>query len=81
MRGDRLFSTAFVYRTIRSHLAIELGKRVGLSESEKIGRYPFRGCSWKELLELIEKIRLRVAREAKWPVEIISYYEAGYDGF
>jgi hypothetical protein len=27
------------------------------------------GCNWKGLLELVEKIRLRVAREAKRPVD------------
>src|SRR5262249_2131515 len=36
---------------------------------------------WKELLELIDKIRTRVGRELKQPVEVVSCYEAGYDGF
>jgi len=49
--------------------------------SEKISRYALSGCSWKELLELVEKVRLRVARETKRPVEITSCYEARYDGF
>jgi hypothetical protein len=35
----------------------------------------------KELLDLCERIRTRVARETKRRVEIVSCYEAGYDGF
>jgi transposase len=38
-------------------------------------------CDWKELLQLIERIRKRIAQELKKPVEVISCYEAGYDGF
>jgi transposase len=36
---------------------------------------------WKGLLELMEQVRTRVAREVGRPVEMISCYEAGYDGF
>jgi hypothetical protein len=36
---------------------------------------------WKELTELLDKIRTRVGRELKRPVEFVSCYEAGYDGF
>jgi transposase len=36
---------------------------------------------WKELAELLDKIRTRVGRELKRPVEFVSCYEAGYDGF
>jgi transposase len=39
------------------------------------------GCDWKGLLELIERIRKRVAQELAPSVEMISCYEAGYDGF
>jgi transposase len=39
------------------------------------------GCDWKELLELIERIRKRVTREFGPSVETISCYEASYDGF
>jgi hypothetical protein len=39
------------------------------------------GCDWKGLLELIERIRKRVTREFGPSVEIISCYEASYDGF
>jgi transposase len=49
--------------------------------SEKISRYTLKGRDSKGLLQLIEKIRTRVARELSRPVEIISCYEAGYDGF
>ena len=71
---------------VRCLLAIELSKKswiVALNTplSEKISRYRLKGCDWKGLLELIEKIRARVARELNRPVEIISCYEAGYDGF
>jgi transposase len=46
-----------------------------------IGRYSLEVCDWKGLLERIERIRMRVARELNRPVELISCYEAGYDGF
>jgi transposase len=49
--------------------------------SEKISRYTLKACDAKELLELIEKIRTRIARELEQPVEVICCYEAGYDGF
>src|SRR5258708_37317525 len=39
------------------------------------------GCKWKRLLELIEEVRARVSRETGRAVEVISCYEAGYDGF
>ena len=32
-------------------------------------------------MDLCERIRTRVARETKQRVEIVSCYEAGYDGF
>jgi transposase len=32
-------------------------------------------------MELIQRVRTRVARELGRPVEMISCYEAGYDGF
>src|SRR5258706_1507571 len=49
--------------------------------SEKIGRRTLIGCKWKRLLELIEEVRARVSRETGRAVEVISCYEAGYDGF
>jgi transposase len=47
--------------------------------SDKISNHTVKG--WKELLELIDKIRSRVGRELKQLAEFISCYEAGYDGF
>jgi transposase len=70
----------------RCLIAIELSKRswvvaANTPLSEKISRYALKACDAKELLELIEKIRTRIARELKQPVEVICCYEAGYDGF
>jgi len=70
----------------RCYMAIELSKKswvvaVNTPLSEKISRHTLRGCDSKELLELIEKIRTRIERELKRPVEIVCCYEAGYDGF
>jgi hypothetical protein len=49
--------------------------------SEKISRRTLTGCKWKGLLELIEQVRARVSRETGRTVEVVSCYEAGYDGF
>ena len=71
---------------VRCLLAIELSKAswivaVHTPLSDKISRYTLEGCDWKSLLELIERIRKRVTREFGPSVEMISCYEAGYDGF
>ena len=71
---------------VRCLLAIELSKKswivaVNTPLSDKISRYTLEACDWKGLLDLCERIRTRIAREMKKPVEIISCYEAGYDGF
>jgi transposase len=65
-------------------MAIELSRKswivaVNTPLSDKISNHTVKG--WKELLELIDKIRSRVGRELKRPAEFISCYEAGYDGF
>src|SRR6202051_1737764 len=39
------------------------------------------GCDWKGLLDWIEEVRARVSRETGRAVEVLSCYEAGYDGF
>jgi len=70
----------------RCLIAIELSKRswvvaANTPLSEKISRYTLKACDAKGLLELIEKIRTRIARELKQPGEVICCYEAGYDGF
>ena len=67
-------------------LAIELSKKswmvaVNTPLSDKISRHSLKPCDGKELLDLCERIRTRVARETKKRVEIVSCYEAGYDGF
>jgi transposase len=49
--------------------------------SDKISHYTLKPCNWKGLLELTDQMRNRVARELQRPVEVISCYEAGYDGF
>jgi transposase len=71
---------------VRCHFAIELSKEswiVGYSTplSDKFSRYTLKACDWKGLLELIERMRTRVGRELQRPVEAITCYEAGYDGF
>jgi len=71
---------------VRCLLAIELSKKswvvaVNTPLSDKISLYKFKPCDWKGLLQLIERIRKRVSEELKKPVEVISCYEAGYDGF
>ena len=69
---------------VRCLMAIELSKKswivaVNTPMSDKISNHTVKG--WKELLELIDKIRTRVRRELKRPVEFVSCFEAGYDGF
>src|SRR5499425_3385571 len=69
---------------VRCLMAIELSKKnwiIGVNTplSDKIGKHTVNG--WKELRELLDKIRSRVGRELKRPAEFISCYEAGYDGF
>jgi transposase len=72
---------------VRCILAIELSKKswivaVNTPLSDKISRHTVKPCDGKELLDLCERIRTRVVRETKKKrVEIISCYEAGYDGF
>src|ERR1700741_5287728 len=67
-------------------LAIELSKKswivaVNTPLSGKISRHTLKPGDGKELLDLCERIRTRVARETKKRVEMVSCYEAGYDGF
>ena len=71
---------------VRCLIAIELSKKswivaVNTPLSDKIGRHTVKPGDWKELLDLCERIRTRVARETKQRVEIVACYEAGYDGF
>src|SRR5438128_5780099 len=53
---------------VRRLLAIELSKKswivaIATALSDKISRYTLDGCDWKGLLELMERVRMRVARE------------------
>ena len=71
---------------VRCLIAMELSKKswivaVNTPLSDKISRHTLKACDGKELLDLCERIRTRVARETKKRVEIVSCYEAGYDGF
>ena len=63
--------------TVRCLLAIELSKKswivaVNTPLSDKISRYTLKPCDGKELLDLCERIRTRVARETGKRVEIVS---------
>lgn len=67
-------------------IAIELSKAswmVGVQTplSNKTSQYRLTAGDWKGLLRLIEQIRGQVVRKLGRPVEVISCYEAGYDGF
>jgi transposase len=71
---------------VRCLLAIELSKKswvvaVNTPLVDKISRHTLPGCDWTGLLELIQRVHARVGLEVGRPVEIISCYEAGYDGF
>jgi len=71
---------------VRCVLAIELSKKswivaVNTPLSDKISRHTLKPCDGKGLLDLCEQIRTRVARATMKRVEIVSCYEAGYDGF
>jgi transposase len=71
---------------VHCFVAIELSKSswvVGFQTplAKQTSRYQAKACDAKALLELIERVRIRVARELGRPVEVMSCYEAGYDGF
>ena len=70
----------------RCLFAIELSKQswvIGFITplSAKISRRILSGGDWKGLLDLMEEVRARVSRETGRAVDVISCYEAGYDGF
>jgi len=72
--------------TVRCLFAIELSKTswivaVHTPLSDKISRYTLKGCDWKGLLALIDRVCRRGGQELGRPVEVITCYEAGYDGF
>jgi len=79
-------STARNDALARCLIAIELSKAswvVGVQTplSNKTSQYRLTAGDWKSLLKLIERIRQQVGRELGRTVEVISCYEAGYDGF
>ena len=49
--------------------------------SDKTSRYQVKAGDAQALLDLIERVHTRVARQLSRPVEVMSCYEAGYDGF
>lgn len=79
-------SAAEKYEQARCFVAIELSKSnwvVGIQTplSGKVSRHQVRAFDADGLLALIERVRSRVARELGRSVEVLSCYEAGYDGF
>src|SRR5262249_28995368 len=54
---------------------------VQAQRNNKRSQYRLTAGDWESLLKLIERIRRQVSRELGRPVEMISCYEAGYDGF
>jgi transposase len=67
-------------------ISIELSKSnwaVGFQTplTDKASWYQVKAGDAKGLLELIERVRTRVARQQRRSVEVMSCYEAGYDGF
>ena len=72
--------------TVRCLLAIELSKKswivaINTPLANKISYYTVESGDWRELLQLIDRISRRVAAQLGRAVEVISCYEAGYDGF
>jgi len=83
---DTLPPVAADHDPVRCLLAIELSKKswivaINTPLADKISRHTVHENNWKELLKLMQRIRTHVARAVGRPVEMIAYYEAGYDGF
>src|SRR5262249_47404513 len=71
---------------VHCFVAIELSKSnwvVGFQTAltDNISRHQVKAGDAERLIELIERVRTRVARQLSRSVEIASCYEAGYDGF
>jgi transposase len=49
--------------------------------SDKISRHTLKSGSLNGLLELVGRLRAQISRAMGEVVEVISCYEAGYDGF
>src|SRR3954447_8268622 len=71
---------------VRIFLALELSRSSWLVAShtpaaDKISRHKLAAGDIDGLLALIERRRTRVEQKTGQPVQVISCYEAGYDGF
>jgi transposase len=85
-RMENTPSAGVNYDPVHCFVAIELSKSswiVGFQTplSKQTSQYQLKPCDAKPLLELIERVRIRISRELGRPVEVMSCYEAGYDGF
>ena len=85
-RMENTPSAGVNYDPVHCFVAIELSKSswiVGFQTplSKQTSQYQLKSCDAKPLLELIERVRIRISRELGRPVEVMSCYEAGYDGF
>src|ERR1700738_13763 len=70
---------------VACYVAIELSKSgwlVGFLTplSDKTGRYQVKAGDAQALLDLIERVHTRVARQLNRPVEVMSCYEAAMTG-
>jgi transposase len=78
--------TAIAEEVVRIFLALELSRSSWLVAShtpaaDKISRHKLAAGDIDGLLALIERLRTRVEQKTGQPVQVISCYEAGYDGF
>ena len=78
--------TAVAGEVVRIFLALELSRSSWLVAShtpaaDKISRHKLAAGDIDGLLALIERLRTRVEQKTGQPVQVISCYEAGYDGF
>ncbi|HEY0424821.1 MAG TPA: IS110 family transposase [Rhodopila sp.] len=78
--------TAVAGELVRIFLALELSRSSWLVAShtpaaDKISRHKLAAGDIDGLLALIERLRTRVEQKTGQPVQVISCYEAGYDGF
>jgi transposase len=78
--------TAVAGEVIRIFLALELSRSSWLVAShtpaaDKISRHKLAAGDIDGLLALIERLRTRAGQKTGQPVQVISCYEAGYDGF
>jgi transposase len=78
--------TAVEQNSIAIYAAIEMSGSnwdvvVHTPASSKLSRYRLRAGDTAQLLELMERVAAKVARQAEQTVSVVSCYEAGYDGF